>query len=89
MTCDGCKGGAKFQPRITMAFQPIINVFEQKNFAYEALVRGINGEGAGEILDAVTSENRYAFDQRCRVTAIELASEFNLSKQCANIHPIK
>ncbi|SDG45995.1 EAL domain, c-di-GMP-specific phosphodiesterase class I (or its enzymatically inactive variant) [Pelagibacterium luteolum] len=42
-------------------------------WGYEALVRGVNGEGAGAVLSKVTDENRYAFDQACRVKAIELA----------------
>jgi EAL domain-containing protein (putative c-di-GMP-specific phosphodiesterase class I) len=54
-----------------MAFQPIVDVQEERVVAYEALVRGSNGEGAGEVLARVTEENRYAFDQQCRVAAIE------------------
>jgi EAL domain-containing protein (putative c-di-GMP-specific phosphodiesterase class I) len=34
-------------------------------------VRGPAGEGAHSILSQVSAENRYAFDQKCRVTAIE------------------
>lgn len=54
-----------------MAFQPIVDGETGLPFAYEALVRGSNGEGAGEVLSRVTPENRYAFDQQCRVAAIE------------------
>jgi len=54
-----------------MAFQPIVDVETGRPFAFEALVRGSNGEGAGEVLARVTPENRYAFDQQCRVAAIE------------------
>nr|WP_076070371.1 EAL domain-containing protein [Sphingomonas montana] len=54
-----------------MAFQPIVDVVTGRPFAYEALVRGPDGQGAGEVLSAVTPENRYAFDQQCRVAAIE------------------
>jgi EAL domain-containing protein (putative c-di-GMP-specific phosphodiesterase class I) len=54
-----------------MAFQPIVDVETGLPFAYEALVRGGNGEGAGIVLAQVTPENRYAFDQKCRVAAIE------------------
>jgi EAL domain-containing protein (putative c-di-GMP-specific phosphodiesterase class I) len=43
--------------------------------AYEALVRGAEGQGAAEVLSQVTPENRYAFDQQCRVAAIEQAVE--------------
>ncbi|WP_116089940.1 EAL domain-containing protein [Sphingomonas crusticola] len=56
-----------------MAFQPIVDMQSGRPFAYEALVRGPNGEGAATILSRVTPENRYAFDQACRVKAIETA----------------
>lgn len=56
---------------IAMAFQPIVDVETGRAFAYEALVRGANGEGADQVLAQVTDENRYAFDQQCRVAAIE------------------
>jgi EAL domain-containing protein (putative c-di-GMP-specific phosphodiesterase class I) len=56
-----------------MAFQPIVDVEVGQIFAHEALVRGMAGEGAGSVLSVVTPENRYAFDQQCRVKAIELA----------------
>lgn len=58
-----------------MAFQPIVDVEEERVVAYEALVRGSNGEGAGEVLARVNDENRYAFDQQCRVAAIEQSVE--------------
>lgn len=68
--CQGCKTeGQEFD--IAMAFQPIVDVATGRTFAFEALVRGSNGETAGEVLSRVTPENRYAFDQQCRVAAIE------------------
>ena len=72
-SCDGCRSGAPFPVSFTMAFQPIVDVAAGSIWGYEALVRGLNGEGAGEVLAAVTEENRYRFDQACRVKAIELA----------------
>lgn len=57
-----------------MAFQPIVDIKTGAVFAHEALVRGPNGEGAGSVLGQVKDDNRYAFDQQCRVKAIELAS---------------
>lgn len=54
-----------------MAFQPIVDIATGLPFAFEALVRGRDGAGAGEVLARVTPENRYAFDQQCRVAAIE------------------
>jgi EAL domain-containing protein (putative c-di-GMP-specific phosphodiesterase class I) len=56
-----------------MAFQPIVDIGTGAVFAYEALVRGPSGEGAASVLAKVTAENRYAFDQQCRVKAIETA----------------
>lgn len=72
--CQGCKDGQKFPMPFSMALQPIVNVTNGTVYAHEALVRGANGEGAGSVLSAVADENRYAFDQQCRVKAIELAS---------------
>jgi EAL domain-containing protein (putative c-di-GMP-specific phosphodiesterase class I) len=63
-----------------MAFQPIIDVRTEQVFAYEALVRGLNGESASTMLSALTDTNRYAFDQHCRVKAISLASQLGLAK---------
>jgi len=68
--CQGCKS-EDHDFDIAMAFQPIVDVETGRIFAFEALVRGSNGEGAGAVLARVTPENRYAFDQRCRVAAIE------------------
>ncbi|HZG08200.1 MAG TPA: EAL domain-containing protein [Allosphingosinicella sp.] len=68
-----------------MAFQPIVDLETGRPFAYEALVRGTNGEGAGEILSRVTSETRYAFDQKCRVKAIETAARVGLLETGAKL----
>ncbi len=63
-----------------MAFQPIVDTEARRVFAYEALVRGPEGQSAGSILSQVTDENRYAFDQYCRVKAITLASQLHLAQ---------
>ena len=68
--CQGCRSeGHAFD--IAMAFQPIVDVETGRVFAFEALVRGSKGESACAVLAKVTPENRYAFDQQCRVAAIE------------------
>jgi len=54
-----------------MAFQPIVDLEASRVFAYEALVRGPAGEAANSVLDKVSEENRYGFDQKCRIAAIE------------------
>ncbi|MES2858206.1 MAG: EAL domain-containing protein [Pseudomonadota bacterium] len=61
-----------------MAFQPILDLRTRRVFAYEALVRGKSGEGAGGILAQVNPDNRYAFDQTCRRTAVELAARLQV-----------
>lgn len=61
-----------------MAFQPIVDCVSGRTFAFEALVRGPNGEGAATVLDLVNGENRYAFDQACRIRAISLGAGLGL-----------
>ena len=76
--CTGCRDGEAFAFDFSMAFQPIIDLHEGSIFAHEALVRGTAGEGAATILSKVTQKNIYAFDQRCRVKALELCGELGL-----------
>ncbi len=64
-----------------MAFQPIVDVQERRIDAYEALVRGVDGEGAGQVLARVNAENVYKFDQACRVKAIEMAARLGMDRQ--------
>lgn len=74
-TCQGCRDGRHFDLPFSMAFQPIMNIESGDIFAHEALVRGPHGQGAGTVLKQVDASNKYAFDQQCRVKAIELASK--------------
>jgi EAL domain-containing protein (putative c-di-GMP-specific phosphodiesterase class I) len=83
--CEGCRDGEGLDFPFTMAFQPIVDIRTGTPFAYEALVRGVNGEGAGTILQLVDEKNRYAFDQQCRVKAIEMASALGLSETGARL----
>jgi EAL domain-containing protein (putative c-di-GMP-specific phosphodiesterase class I) len=73
-SCEGCQSGARLDFDFSMAFQPIYDLQAERVWGYEALVRGINGEGAFTILSRVSAEQKYRFDQACRVKAIELAS---------------
>ena len=82
--CEGCRNGEGFDIPFSMAFQPIVRSGGGV-FAYEALVRGAGGEGAGEVLGRVTPANRYAFDQACRVKAIELAARLGLADGGASL----
>ena len=72
--CQGCKDGQALPFEFTMAFHPIVDLNKHAVWGYEALVRGVSGQGAGQILAMVDDSNRYKFDQACRVKAIELAS---------------
>jgi EAL domain-containing protein (putative c-di-GMP-specific phosphodiesterase class I) len=81
--CQACREDQGPGIPISMAFQPILRLPEggaPEVFAYEALVRGPAGEGAGSVLAQVTEANRYAFDQSCRVKAIELAAGLGLAE---------
>ena len=73
--CVGCRDDQPLGFDFEVAFQPIIDAARQRVWGYEALVRGLDGEPASAILSRVTEENRYRFDQLCRVRAIEKAAE--------------
>mgnify|MGYP000269757688 CR=1 FL=1 len=77
-SCDICADKGKLDFDFTMAFQPIINCQTKQIFGYEALVRGLNNESAYSIISKVNDDNRYLFDQHCRVKAIALASKLGL-----------
>ncbi|EKM98216.1 MULTISPECIES: EAL domain-containing protein [unclassified Acidocella] len=68
-----------------MAFQPIVDVEARSVFAYEALVRGPAGESAGSILQTIGQSELYAFDQACRVTAIETAAALSLGDSSCDL----
>lgn len=74
MACEGCTTGTQLGFDFSMAFQPIYDAEAGRVWGYEALVRGKSGEGAFEVLSKVSPEQKYRFDQDCRVKAIELAS---------------
>ena len=77
--CQGCRNGAGFAVPFSMAFQPIVDIVSGSTVAHEALARGVKGESAYTVLSAVDDSNRYAFDQQCRVKAIEMAAKLGLS----------
>jgi EAL domain-containing protein (putative c-di-GMP-specific phosphodiesterase class I) len=81
-SCRHCRDAEGFDIPITMAFQPILRTpapdAPYSLFAFEALVRGSDGAGAASVLAQVDKDNRYAFDQACRIKAIELAAKLDL-----------
>lgn len=72
--CAGCKDGAELGFDFAMAYQPIVDIGAERVWGYEALVRGPSGESAWSVLSRVDADNRYRFDQACRVKAIETAA---------------
>ena len=73
-TCQDCLSGQSLGFEIRMAFQPIVDWHKQHIVSYEALVRGPEGQGAGWVFERINEDNRYYFDQACRVKAIETAA---------------
>ncbi|MDB5505313.1 MAG: Diguanylate phosphodiesterase [Tardiphaga sp.] len=71
--CVGCGGDVALPFEFKMAFQPIVDLRTDAVWGYEALVRGANGESAFSVLNQVTDDVRYQFDQAARVMAIETA----------------
>ena len=76
--CSACREHVDLFP-FTMAFQPVIDLRDGRIYAHEALVRGADGASAGAVLAQVDDLNRYAFDQACRVKAIELAARLGMT----------
>ncbi|MBN2800473.1 MAG: EAL domain-containing protein [Deltaproteobacteria bacterium] len=60
-------------PAISTAFQPILDLDAREVFAYEALVRGAEGQSAGWVFSQVTDAQLHALDQRAREKALHLA----------------
>ena len=61
-----------------MAFQPIFDIGTSSVFAQEALLRGKEGQSAGEMLALADANTLYSLDQLCRSTAIRLASDLGI-----------
>ena len=83
--CGACQNGNGLGFEVTMAFQPIVNAVSRSVVAYEALVRGVDGASAAQVLRGVNENNRYAFDQTCRVKAIELAARLGVAQRGARL----
>jgi EAL domain-containing protein (putative c-di-GMP-specific phosphodiesterase class I) len=78
VACRSCQDRPPLTLAFSMAFQPIIDIRNKQVFAYEALVRGLDGSGAAHILGQVNDDNRYQFDQACRVKAVSLAAQLGM-----------
>lgn len=72
--CGGdCAAADKLGFDFSFAYQPIVDLAHGAVWAHEALVRGPQGQGALSVLQQVNDDNRYRFDQLCRVKAIREA----------------
>lgn len=60
--CEGCRMPPEQTIEMAFAFQPIVDTRRGAPYAYEALVRGPNGEPANTLLSQVDGANRYHFD---------------------------
>ncbi|MDN2711427.1 EAL domain-containing protein [Janthinobacterium sp. SUN118] len=77
-TCAGCHDSAPLGFAFEYAYQPIIDLDTRSIYAHEALVRGPHGESAASVLAHVNDENRYRFDQACRVKAVAGAARLGM-----------
>lgn len=78
--CDECGKAERVGFDFEYAYQPIVDLDRKAIFAHEALVRGPAGEGAMSVLSQVNENNRYRFDQACRVKAIKGASQLGIQE---------
>lgn len=76
--CAGCRDGAALDFAFEYAYQPIVDLATRSIYAHEALVRGPLGESAASVLAQVNDENRYRFDQACRVKAVAGAARLGM-----------
>lgn len=78
--CADCGKAERVGFQFDYAYQPIVDVNLRTVFAHEALVRGPGGEGAMTVMSQVNAQNRYRFDQACRVKAIKGAHELQIQE---------
>ncbi len=76
--CPGCQDAQPLGFDFDFAYQPIVDLATHQVWAHEALVRGTQGQGAGWVLEQVNEDNRYRFDQACRVKAIATAAALGM-----------
>ena len=79
--CGDCGSAERLAFQFDYAYQPIVDLGSRSIYAHEALVRGPNGEGAMSVLSQVNEQNRYRFDQACRVKAIKGAARLGIEER--------
>ena len=78
--CEDCSKAVRLGFGFEYAYQPIVDLNLRSIYAHEALVRGPAGESAASVLAQVNEDNRYRFDQACRVKAIKGASALGIGE---------
>ncbi len=74
--------GTTSEVEFTTAYQPIVDTSANGTvFAYEALIRGPNGEGADWVFGNVPVADALAFDERCRSHALSTAFAFGIRER--------
>ncbi len=88
LSCRNCAEGAGLDIDFSFAFQPIVDTGSRSIFSQEALVRGPSGEPAHTVLDRLTDDTRYRFDQACRVKIVKMAASLGIpSNVNINFYP--
>nr|WP_038497630.1 EAL domain-containing protein [Janthinobacterium agaricidamnosum] len=80
IVCAECRNSTPPDFDFEYAYQPIVSMRTRSIYAHEALVRGPRGETAGSILAKVNDDNRYRFDQACRVKAVAGAARLGMQE---------
>jgi len=68
-----------YTPKISFAFQPIIDINMASVTAYEALIRGQSNEDFSDILSKISEQEWTQFDATCRAIAISKAAKLGLT----------
>ncbi|MDP5277861.1 EAL domain-containing protein [Sphingomonas sp. DG1-23] len=79
------ESGQRSESGLTIAFQPIADISGNRVYAYEAIIRGPNGETAAQIFDSLSPEAKATFDQRCAAGAIRWAMSAGLGTSGARL----
>jgi EAL domain-containing protein (putative c-di-GMP-specific phosphodiesterase class I) len=78
--CRDCGSAERVGFQFDYAYPPIVDVGSRTIDAHEALVRGPLGEGAMSVLSQLNEQDRYRFDQACRVKAIKCAAQLAIQE---------
>jgi len=79
--CGACGDAAAAVFGFSYAYQPIVDLQRREVWGHEALVRGPEGQSALSVLSQVNDDNRYRFDQACRVKAIKGAARLGIRER--------